>query len=57
MKQISKQNFKGTWTRLVNFVYDFFLPKTFIHQQYEAIFKQNDNFHSNSAWNRASRDI
>ena len=26
------------------FVYNFFLPQTFIHQQYEAIRKQNDHF-------------
>ena len=27
--------FKGTWTRLVKLVYNFFRPKTFIHQQYD----------------------
>ena len=29
--------FKGAWTRLVKFVYNLFLPQTYIHQQYEAL--------------------
>ena len=41
-------------TRLVKFVYNFFLPKTVIQQQYEAICKQNDHFHTHGAWNRAT---
>ena len=35
----------------------FFLPQTFIHQQYEAIPKQNDHFQTHYAWNRATRSI
>ena len=31
---------------MVKFVYNFFLPQTFINQQYEAIFKQIDHFHN-----------
>ena len=51
------KGFKGTWTRLVKFVYNFFLPQMFIHHQYEAIFKQNNHFLTHCAWNRATRDI
>ena len=49
--------FKGTWTRLVKFVYNFFLPQTVIHQQYEAIFIQNDHFQTHCALNRATCGI
>ena len=48
---------KGTCSLLVKFVYNFFLPKIFMHQQYEAIFKQNYHFQTHCAWNRATRGI
>ena len=37
------------------FVYNFFLLQTFLHQQYEAIPKQNDHFQTHCAWDRATR--
>ena len=45
VKLILVKEIKGTWTRLVKFVYNFFLSQTFINQQHEAIFKQNDHVH------------
>ena len=44
----------GTFSILL--VYNFF-PKLFIHQQYEAIPKQNDHFQTHCAWNRATGGI
>ena len=40
---------KGTWTRLVKFVYInyFFLPQTFIYQQYEVILNRTTTFKLN----------
>ena len=50
-------DYKGTCSRLVKVVYNFFLPQTFIQQQYEAIFKQNDHFQTHCAWDRATQHL
>ena len=53
-KVISMEDLKGTYTWLVKFAYNFFLPQTVIKQQYEVICKQNYHFHTHCSWNRAT---
>ena len=47
---------KGHRHDLVKFVYNFLSNPNFIHQQNEAICKQNKHFQTHCAWNREERE-